>query len=50
MAKEGKKGKRLIGDSGVVEKADYIGKVMIVICVVVSFVLILLATLAITNA
>lgn len=48
MAKGEKKLKKLIGDSGVIEKADYIGHVMIVVCVVVSFVLILLATLALT--
>lgn len=42
--------KKFIGDSGVIEKTDYIGQTMIVICIVVSFVLVLLATLALTNA
>lgn len=49
MAKNRKKS-RFIGDSGVEERTDYLGKAMIVICIIVSFVLIMLATLALTSA
>lgn len=48
MAKENKRIKKLIGDNGVIEKADYVGLVTIILCVIVTFVLIVLGTLAFT--
>ena len=46
MAKENKRIKKLIGDNGIIEKADYVGLVTIILCVIVSFILIVLGILA----
>lgn len=49
MNKKKESTKKLIGDNGVIEKNDYVGKVTTLICIVVSFVLIVLGTLAFTG-
>ena len=46
MVKENKRIKKLIGDNGIIEKADYVGLVTIILCVIVSFILIVLGILA----
>ena len=46
MVKENKRIKKLIGDNGIIEKADYVGFVTIILCVIVSFILFVLGIFA----